>query len=160
MINDLRFEDGRKINEDKFFLFESIIKSKIIVFNGKCKYTYLRRIDSSSNARYSSKYLDKNYFSKRILKIINENYPDLYFEAYGDYVTNLLFVFRKLCKQNENKLKYFDDYLLLKNEIKNIKLKDLKNLSFIYKIETLFIKIFPAFYIYIVSFIYIIRKKY
>ena len=154
ILKNLKFEVGRKINEDKFFLFQGIINSSTIVYNDICKYTYIRRKGSASNTEYLPKYNDINYFSKKILSIIEKDYSIYYLNAYADYVKNLLFVFRKLCKNKKNIIKYHNEYLELKNEIMEVKLLKLKKVDFINLCEVLFIKIFGNLYFKIVSLLY------
>lgn len=154
VVEKLQFEVGKKINEDKFFLFQGIINSSKIVYYDLCKYLYIRRKGSSSNTGYMPKYKDINYFSKKILKVIDANYPNYFYLAYSDYVTNLLFVFRKLCKNSENKIKYYNDYMELKDEVKKINIFKARKCSFINLSEIVFIKIFNDLYFKIICFVY------
>lgn len=154
IVENIKFEEGKKINEDKFFFFESILKAKKIVYNDQCKYLYIRRYGSASNTSYQPKYKDSIYFSKRILNIVKKNYLEFYIKAYQDYTNNLLFVFRKLCKKKENREIYSKDYQELKEEINNVDLKLLKKYNLINKLEIIFIRLFGNLYFYIIKTIY------
>ena len=154
IISKNRFEEGRKINEDKYFLFTSILLAKKIVYKDICKYLYIRRKGSASNSDYSPKYKDTIYFSKKILNDISKNYPMFYIDAYKDLQNSRLFTFRKLCKKKENFIKYKQDYIELKNEIKNWKLKYLKGYKLINKLDIIFIKFFGNLYFHIISNVY------
>ena len=154
LIKKIRFEEGKKVNEDKYFLFQSIFLSKKIVYKDQCKYLYIRRKGSASNSSYSSKYKDTIYFSKKILNKIQNDFPKMYLEAYKNLQDSRLFTFRKLCKDKKNKNKFFDDYKELKDEIKNSKLKDSKKCKLLNKLEIIFIKLFGDLYFYIISFVY------
>lgn len=157
IIEKIKFEEGKKINEDKFFLFEGILNAEKIIYSDQCKYLYIRRMGSASNSSYHPKYKDAIYFSKKIIKIVNSKFPEFKIKAYQDYMNNLLFTFRKLCKKKENKEIYIEDYRELKSEIKKANLKLLHGYSFINKSEVIFIKLFGDLYFYIIKTIY--RKK-
>lgn len=157
IVEKIKFEEGKKINEDKFFLFEGILNAKNIIYNDLCKYLYIRRYGSASNSSYHPKYKDAIYFSKKIINIIKKDFSSFYINAYQDYMSNLLFTFRKLCKRKENKEIYSEDYKELKEEIKNANLKLLKGYSFINILEVIFIKLFGNLYFHIIRIIY--RKK-
>lgn len=158
LIEQLRFEDGKKINEDKFFLFQSILLAKKIIYYDQCKYLYIRRKGSASNSSYHPKYKDAIYFSKKILNEIQREYPAFYITAYKDLQNARLFTFRKLCKNKENKYKYKSDYDELKAEIKGSDLSQLKGYKIINILETIVIKYFGDLYYYIISMVY--KNKY
>lgn len=82
LCRNVKFEEPRKINEDKYFLFEVFIKAKKICFKDICKYNYIRHPDSSSNSQFSEKYLDMVYFADKIEKTVNTCCPSL-----NDYAT-------------------------------------------------------------------------
>lgn len=154
IVKKISFEDGRKINEDKYFLFQSILLAKKIVYCDHCKYLYIRRRGSASNSSYQTKYKDMIYFSNKILNQITEYDPSLIFLAYADLEKSLLFVFRKLCKKRENKMIYHSDYYELKNKIKKLNYKKSKKLKLINRLEIIVIKLFGDLYFYVISFIY------
>lgn len=150
----IQFEEGKKINEDKYFLFEGILLAEKIVYKDSCKYQYIRRLGSASNSAYHPKYKDAIYFSKKILDICEREHHDFYISAYEDLANALLFTFRKLCKKKENKEKYNDDYIELKTEIKRCDLTKLRKYKLINRLEILFIKCFDNLYYYIIKAIY------
>jgi len=154
LVNKIKFEEGKKINEDKYFLFEGILLAEKIIYKDSCKYQYIRRQGSASNSAYHPKYKDAIYFSKKILNVCEEKYPNFYIKAYEDLMNGLLFTFRKLCKKAENREKYKEDYLELKAEIKKSDFKKLKKYKLINKLEIFFIKYFGDLYYYIIKIIY------
>lgn len=154
IVKQIKFEEGKKINEDKFYLFQSILLSKKIVYDSQCKYLYIRRKGSASNTKYHPKYKDTIYFSKRILKTIQNEFSDLYLDAYKDLQVARLFTFRKLCKEKLNRQKYLEDYNEMKSEIKNSKLSFSKKCPLINKLEIIFIKCFGDLYYYLISLVY------
>ncbi len=76
-IGDIRFEVGRKINEDSFFAFQCFAKAKKMVFCDIGVYRYYETSNSASRAGFSDKFLDILYFADKKAEIINESYPPL-----------------------------------------------------------------------------------
>ena len=75
-IDGVRFKVGKKINEDGFFVFESLKNcTKIVEINNEV-YNYLYRAGSASHSEFSEKYYDILYFRDEKVKTLNETYPD------------------------------------------------------------------------------------
>lgn len=77
LCRSIRFEEPRKLNEDKYYLFETYLKAKRICYKDVCKYNYIRHDESSSKTQFSEKYLDLLYFEDKIEKTIDKHYPQL-----------------------------------------------------------------------------------
>lgn len=77
LCHNVRFEEPRKLNEDKYYLFEIFMKAEKLCYKDVCKYNYYRYEESSSKTRFSEKYLDLPYFARKMDKKINEFYPEL-----------------------------------------------------------------------------------
>jgi len=73
----IRFEEGRKIYEDFYFVFEALDKANSVVIQNTEKYYYIHREGSSSRTTFSEKYFDAIYFVNKAAAIINEKYPSL-----------------------------------------------------------------------------------
>ena len=65
-IDDVHFEEGKKINEDKYFVFRSLLKSKKIVYCAEKLYYYYCRENSVTNQSFSERWFDSLYFADRI----------------------------------------------------------------------------------------------
>ena len=65
-IEDVHFEEGKKINEDKYFVFRSLLKSKKIVYCAEKLYYYYCRENSVTNQSFSERWFDSLYFADRI----------------------------------------------------------------------------------------------
>lgn len=90
-IGELRFCPGKRVNEDKYFLFQYLLKNggKVVCLKEKI-YGYYIRSGSVTNSPYSGKILDMLYFSNEIEKDINEHKPKLITLAkYNNVVTHL-----------------------------------------------------------------------
>ncbi len=73
----VRFEEPRKLNEDKYYLFEIFMLAEKLCYKDVCKYNYYRYEESSSRTKFSEKYLDLLYFTEKMEQKINETYPEL-----------------------------------------------------------------------------------
>lgn len=83
-LNDVRFEEGRKIHEDSFFCFSCALKRPKVAHVEKKVYNVYPTNGSASRGDFSEKYFDILYFAKRKEDIINEKYPHL-----NDKIKNL-----------------------------------------------------------------------
>ena len=77
LASKVRFEVGRRINEDKGYLFDILIHAQRLCYLDVCKYAYIRNDSSCSLAPFSEKYLDLLYFSDKIRGICAEKMPEL-----------------------------------------------------------------------------------
>lgn len=73
----VRFEEGRRINEDKGYLFEVFSNARRLCYQDVCKYAYIRNDSSCSLTPFSEKYLDLIYFADKIQEICAKNMPKL-----------------------------------------------------------------------------------
>lgn len=77
LAKSIRFEEGRKINEDKMYVFEAMNKVKTACYLDECKYRYFRRNGSASFAKFSEKFFDGIYFAEKIDSIVRKKYPSI-----------------------------------------------------------------------------------
>ena len=73
----VKFEEPRKLNEDKYYLFEIFMIAEKLCYKDICKYNYYRIGESSSRTQFSEKFLDLLYFTEKIERKVNETYPEL-----------------------------------------------------------------------------------
>lgn len=77
-INDVRFREGRIINEDSFFNFECCLKKSNICYIDKDVYNYIGRNGSASRSLFSKKkYDDMLFFESERKRLIKLFYPEL-----------------------------------------------------------------------------------
>jgi glycosyltransferase involved in cell wall biosynthesis len=105
LIKKIRFEEGRKVNEDSFFTFLCFAKAKKVVYSTAVIYKYYQNNGSASRSDFSDKFLDILYFAKKKAEILKKEYPSL--EKYSDSILvhaslSLLF---NLCKTKDKKYK-------------------------------------------------------
>lgn len=77
LVEDVRFVEGRKVHEDGYFLFLTLIKLPTITVRNKCTYIYRNNPDSASHEAFSEKYFDVLYFFNEKKKIVDEQFPEL-----------------------------------------------------------------------------------
>lgn len=74
-VGDTRFEEGKRIHEDSFFIFLCCEKEPRMVCLNKCVYEYYVLPDSASRKAFSEKYYDILYFAARKYEIVRDSYP-------------------------------------------------------------------------------------
>lgn len=103
LLGKVCFEEGRKINEDKKFIFDAILNSSSWCFRDESLYTYVRREGSASFSEFSDKYLDIIYFAKNIEDSINREFPELSDIARANTAAGYLQVLKIICKSQNFK---------------------------------------------------------
>ncbi len=73
----VKFEEGRKINEDKMFFFEFLMKAESVSYKSVGKYGYYRHMGSASLSAFSEKFFDYIYFMEKISAVCRKEYPQL-----------------------------------------------------------------------------------
>lgn len=102
-IEGVYFEEGRKINEDFYFIFLCSLKQPLITHRDNIVYKYYYRNNSSSRTLFSEKYFDMLYFADLKKQKIEQLYPDLIDKAICMEVSTHLFMLNMLCKTTDPK---------------------------------------------------------
>ena len=98
-IGNLRFVNGRRINEDKYFLIQYLMRNNGLVIDvNEYIYGYYVRQGSASNSMFSEKSLDMIYFSKRIYADVCEGKPEMERLARYNAVVAHLAVLKKIIR--------------------------------------------------------------
>ena len=84
-LGDTRFEEGRKIHEDSYFVFCCFYKEPTVVVNNVGIYNYRKNSESASHADFSEKFFDILYFADEKRKRVLASHPE-----YSDYVNNMI----------------------------------------------------------------------
>lgn len=109
-IADIRFEEGKKINEDKYFVFKALSKSKRIVYcEDNLYYYYYCRDNSVTNQSFSERWFDSLYFADRIYEELKSSKNLEIFARYQlliAYYTVLrkMYPFRKQYKKEQKQI--------------------------------------------------------
>ena len=100
VVKDIYFEVGRKSNEDKFFLFESLLLiSKVVILDSKY-YCYWTRENSATTKPFDERWFDCIYFAQKIYDMICKKIPELEPQARYQLVSVCYFLFRQRDKVN------------------------------------------------------------
>ena len=146
-VNGIRFVEGKADNEDKFFLFQYLISNKGRISERDDRlYGYYVRPGSVTQSKYSEGILDRVYFSRRILCIVQKNRPKLIEAAeYNDLITRLS-VLKTIVRSRMYKQEYQTFKRIKANLLKKYRNK---KLSFFgkYKYEILTLRISNHLYI-------------
>ena len=145
----LRFEEGRNSNEDRYYFFQAICISNVIVYQNKNVYCYEKHSKSLSNSKVDRRILDNLHFADEIAKYINQYEKwacDL--AIYNKLVTYMM-VYRNFYRDKDSLKMYKNDLDSIRNSI--IKTKGINELGVLKKIEIFVIKHFNEFYYIIVK---------
>lgn len=147
-IKNIRFEENRSSNEDRFYLFEVINKVNTIVCIPNIVYFYEKHENSLSTKLADSRLFDNIYFADKMIKVIDSDYNDLKEAAIYNQIITYMMVYRNFYRSNKtvikNNIKRLNEIRkeilkLSKNEInlgasKNIEIIIIKYFKFIYKL--------------------------
>ena len=145
-IGDLRFVSGRKINEDKYFLIQYLMRNEgLVVDINDYVYGYYVRPGSASNSVFSDKSLDMIYFSERIYSDISESRPEIEALACYNCVAAHLAVMKKIVRsgmQKQYKSVFSDTRIKLLNWSGKLSAKQMK----VHAWEVIILRYCPSFY--------------
>ena len=150
-IGQLRFEEGKKCNEDSFFVFQCATKKPKVKIIEDVIYKYVKNMESSSNSYFSEKYLDILYFAKKKTEIISALFSeyvqynnDILLRAYINLLINL-------SKTKDKKYREItkESIAFIKNNSKNYQAKT--------KTENIIIKVVKYNMYYVFQFLYMIK---
>ncbi len=104
-IRGIYFEEGKKIHEDGFFIFQCYIKKPILVYRDVAVYRYNTRVGSSSRQPFSDSYLSMLYFLEKKKEIILKTYPRYACDVCNMEVRTCLQMLDVLCKTSDKSYK-------------------------------------------------------
>ncbi len=105
ILDGIFFVEGRKINEDGYFMFQCYARKPRLVQHNEVVYKYYTRENSSTRGGFSEKYFDMIYFSDLKKQYIAENHPELMELAADMEVSTHLFLLDALCKDTADQYK-------------------------------------------------------
>ena len=77
LLEDIRFEEGRAVHEDSFFVFLCMLKEPKVIVKDIAVINYNISENSASRSAFSEKHFDILYFAGRKDEIVRSRYPDL-----------------------------------------------------------------------------------
>ncbi len=103
LIGNTRFEEGRKIHEDSFFVFCCFLKQPTVVVRNVGLYNYVNNPDSASHAGFSEKFFDILYFANKKKELASEHFPEFQAEINNAIVKANLAMLHAFCETNDKK---------------------------------------------------------
>lgn len=151
----VKFVDGKKSNEDRFYLFNIILNSEKIVFQDRQVYVYEYHNNSLSTTIDTDWKFDNIYFAKEMKKIIHDKIPNFDDMAKYNYLKTILWLYR-----NHYRFKTNTKYKKKLDEIRKelIIEKTSRYLNFSEKIEIFIIKHLNQLYYSFIKTVDRIRK--
>lgn len=124
LIENIAFPEGRKMNEDKYFIFESLMKANKVCYRKEPLYYYYVRPDSATKRGFDDRWFDNRYFAQKIYSVISEKKKNLEEAARTQYVLTLYYLILVM-KRNSAQIEYSKEYKSIVSEIKKISIKKL-----------------------------------
>ncbi|MGL5435346.1 MAG: glycosyltransferase family 2 protein [Lachnospiraceae bacterium] len=146
----IRFIEERSINEDRFFIFEAMLKSDKIVFEDVEKYIYEKREGSlASYGKFKVSKLDTILFARDMLELGKDIGLDDY--LYTNYCMTVLEAYRNIIRDRQARKEFILKKYELKKDIKNMNVQNLK-ISKLKKLELDIVKyisgVYPLFVVF------------
>ena len=107
-VQSIRFDEGKNINEDGFFVFRCYLKKPVLVQHNIAVYKYNFRDNSCSHQTFSDKYFSMLYFCEQKKVLIESCCPQFIKEMHNMEVRTHLQFLDVLCRTNDKK--YRDTY--------------------------------------------------
>ncbi len=105
LIGNIRFEEGRKIHEDSFFVFCCFLKQPTVVVRNVGVYNYENNPNSVSHAEFSEKFFDILYFANKKKEMVISKFPEFDAEANNTIVKANLAMLHAFCNTNDKEYK-------------------------------------------------------
>lgn len=121
LADKLSFEAGRKINEDRMYVFDALRKAESVCMKDECLYRYIRREVSSSNGSFQKKHFDCVYFADKMEKIVEKDFPEISNYAKANSMHTYFDMLKMMCiyKAENEYRENFDEYVRI---LRNVKL--------------------------------------
>ena len=119
LASKISFETGRKINEDRMYVFDALRNAKSVCCKDECLYQYIRRDVSSSNGSFQKKHFDCVYFAKKMEEITKKDFPKILSYAKSNSMHTYFDMLKMMCIYNAEKeyKEEFDEYVkILRNQ--------------------------------------------
>ena len=109
VIKDLEFKKNIRINEDKLFIFEALMKTNKFVVYDVSKYNYIQR-DFSVTRIFDSRWFDTIDVADLMLNIIKQEKNDLEFYARINQIKVYYWLLLMMYRNKNSLLEYKDQY--------------------------------------------------
>lgn len=124
-IKGIEFVPHRRMNEDKYFIFQSLVGvEKVTIYKEKLHCCFFRD-GSVTHHQFSDRWFDNNYFAEEIYKTVYKTLPKCEKEARFQLIIAKYHLVRLMRKTNSIE-KYWLEYKKYISDIKKIKIFDIK----------------------------------
>ena len=113
----ISFVSGKKMHEDKYYIFEYIMRSNTVCYMDVPLYIYMKREGSATYSGFDNRWFDILYFSQRIEETISQISQEHLEEARYNNIYSKLFVLRRIVWSGKKK-QYSDAVKQLRQEIR------------------------------------------
>ena len=96
-IDGIIFTEGKRVNEDGYFVFECCMRQIKVVETNQVVYLFTQREGSSSREAFSDKFLDMLYFLEKKKQIISDRYPQYSEQMHRVEIRTYLNLLQLLC---------------------------------------------------------------
>lgn len=156
----VRFWEGKRINEDKLFCYEILKKAKSVSFLSLSKYHYVLQNESATHTKFSEKYFDAIIIAKKMEKDIELIYPEWQFYATMNMCKTLISTLKYMLKDKNTNYKYRVERKKIISAIKDKKYESvIKTFNWKRKLETRMMVMLPFTYSKIIRVYTYITKK-
>ena len=136
---NLRFREDKKINEDRFFVFEALLNTNKIYYHDIVKYNYYIRDNSATNISFDSKFYDEVILAYEMYDIIRDIQLQLLPSAKRNLINANLHVLHKLLKDDRKHAVNLDFEKRIRRNLNDLDISNVK-MGFRRRLELLFIK--------------------
>lgn len=113
-----QFPENLRMNEDKLYCFLTAFKANRITSHDVPKYTYFRRVGSTTVVEFSDMFFDSITSSDLMIEFCKENCPEILNNAYANKLTTVLRTYKLMLLRNGLK-KFPKEAQEIKDYIKN-----------------------------------------
>lgn len=122
IVEDVRFLKNKKINEDKYFILEAILKANRFVMNDITKYYYYKRPESATSKAFDERWFDSLDVADITADRIKNECEELAFYSEINKVKSYYWILIMMYKNGESIEKYNLQYKRIVDYLKQTKL--------------------------------------
>lgn len=125
VVENIEFVENKRVNEDKYYIFQSLLNTDYIVYNDVPKYIYVQNQDSVTHQTFSERWFDTIFFAEKIYQDIQYNFPEFEKQARYNYIFTLYCLISLM--NNCNSIEQYNiQYKRFVKSIKEFKIIDIK----------------------------------
>lgn len=122
IIQNVRFIEQKRINEDKFFILEAILNSNKFVLNDVTKYFYYKRPESATSKAFDARWFDSLDIADITSNVIKAECEDLVFYSEVNKVKAYYWILLMMYKNGKSIEKYNEQYKRIVSYLKGTRL--------------------------------------